>query len=479
MKVAIVHYHLQPGGVTRVIENTILAWTLSGADIDTVTLSGRPYDGSLLGKTEVVEGLDYANSENAINPDILTKRMEESASKALGQIPDIWHIHNHSLGKNSSLTAAVALLAQKGQSLLLHPHDFAEDGRPDNFLSLKTVYNRAYPTSGRIHYAVLNQRDYLFFDELLEGSSSKVHLLANAIPSDIPKVEVSSQRGSLPENLYLYPVRAVRRKNLGELALLSMIHPDKHFANSLGPTNPAFRPQFEEWNDFSKNHNLSVTFGLGETGTFSFPEMVMHSEAIITTSIAEGFGLGFLEPWIFGKGLCGRNIPEVTQDFSKLGISLDHLYERIEVDLELIGKEENFISLINQSLRQFYSDYGEIQPVNSSQLAIESMVKNGYIDFGRLNESMQKEVLNKIKTSSIVRTELREQITLDLPNKERFKKNKESIVENFSLKSYGTRLQNIYKQVLENKETGLDFANGRKLLSSFLCPSRLNLLRTR
>ena len=26
MKIALVHHHLQPGGVTRVIENTIEAW---------------------------------------------------------------------------------------------------------------------------------------------------------------------------------------------------------------------------------------------------------------------------------------------------------------------------------------------------------------------------------------------------------------------------------------------------------------------
>ena len=36
MKVAIVHYHLEPGGVTRVIENTLLGWKEAGTEIETV-----------------------------------------------------------------------------------------------------------------------------------------------------------------------------------------------------------------------------------------------------------------------------------------------------------------------------------------------------------------------------------------------------------------------------------------------------------
>ena len=57
---------------------------------------------------------------------------------------------------------------------------------------------------------------------------------------------------------------------------------------------------------------------------------------IVTTSIAEGFGLGFLEPWTFNKFLNGRNIPDITEDFSKLGVKLDHMYSRVEIDFDHI-----------------------------------------------------------------------------------------------------------------------------------------------
>ena len=32
---------------------------------------------------------------------------------ALGQLPDLWHVHNHSLGKNPGLTQAIAQLAKE------------------------------------------------------------------------------------------------------------------------------------------------------------------------------------------------------------------------------------------------------------------------------------------------------------------------------------------------------------------------------
>ena len=124
MKVAIVHYHLEPGGVTRVIENTLQAWNDAGLEIEAVVLSGRQYRGSGISNAHVVQGLDYTTPENAIHAETLSKEMEDVAQMALGSVPDIWHIHNHSLGKNPALPLALSKLAQKGARMLLHPLEF-------------------------------------------------------------------------------------------------------------------------------------------------------------------------------------------------------------------------------------------------------------------------------------------------------------------------------------------------------------------
>ena len=84
MKVAIVHYHLEPGGVTRVIENTLQAWK-AGIDIKVVVLSGRQYRGSAISNAHVVKGLDYTTPENAVHAETLSKEMEDVAQMALAQ----------------------------------------------------------------------------------------------------------------------------------------------------------------------------------------------------------------------------------------------------------------------------------------------------------------------------------------------------------------------------------------------------------
>ena len=480
MKIAIVHYHLQPGGVTRVIENTLQAWEENGTEIEAVALSGRAYPGDRLPDTRVVQGLDYTSPKDTVDPRVLTERLRASAKDALGQTPDLWHIHNHSLGKNPSLTAAVSLLAESGERILLHPHDFAEDGRPGNYLSLSEVYQRAYPTGPTIHYAALNQRDRGFLAHMLKDSSSRVHLLANAVPPSTPFSESQEEKIlGLPENLLLYPVRAVRRKNLGELALLASSHQDFHFANSLGPTNPEFTPVFEDWKQFGKELGLPLTYGLGEHTDASFPEMVGHAQSILSVSVAEGFGLGFLEPWTFGKGLCGRNLPDITSDFAELGVSLANLYDRLPIPLDCIPSVSQVKATIQSALAQFYLDYQEELPEDGTEIAFQSMVENDCIDFGRLDERNQRGIIRSVAQSPELQQGIQKHSGLEVLSGEIIDRNRQAVTEQFSLSSYAERTLNIYQELLATDNgTQCHFANGQLLLDQYLSPTRLNLLRT-
>ena len=480
MKIAIVHYHLQPGGVTRVIENTLQAWEENGTEIEAVALSGRAYPGDRLPDTRVVQGLDYTSPKDAVDPRVLTERLRASAKDALGQPPDLWHIHNHSLGKNPSLTAAVSLLAESGERILLHPHDFAEDGRPGNYLSLSEVYQRAYPTGHTIHYAALNQRDRGFLAHMLKDSSSPVHLLANAVPPSTPFSGSQEEKIlDLPENLLLYPVRAVRRKNLGELALLASSHQDFHFANSLGPTNPEFTPIFEDWKQFGKELGLPLTYGLGEHTDASFPEMVGHAQSILSVSVAEGFGLGFLEPWTFGKGLCGRNLPDITSDFAELGVSLANLYDRLPIPLDCIPSVSQVKATIQSALAQFYLDYQEELPEDGTEIAFQSMVENDCIDFGRLDERNQRGIIRSVAQSPELQQGIQKHSGLEVLSGEIIDRNRQAVTEQFSLSSYAERTLNIYQELLATDNgTQCQFANGQLLLDQYLSPTRLNLLRT-
>jgi hypothetical protein len=140
---------------------------------------------------------------------------------AFGGEPDVWHIHNHSLGKNPALTQEVSNLAMAGQKILLQIHDFAEDGRPDNYRNLGKLKNRLYPIAPHIHYAALNKRDDRFL--LAAGiPKSNLHLLPNSV-SPLPPTQSLKPKA---QSLFVYPCRAIRRKNLGELLLWSTLMPE-------------------------------------------------------------------------------------------------------------------------------------------------------------------------------------------------------------------------------------------------------------
>ena len=479
MKVALVHYHLEPGGVTRVLENTIQSWKDSGKGPDQwVILSGRPYTGKILDQVRVVEGLDYATLTDSIDPNTLRLRMEDVARNALGQLPDLWHVHNHSLGKNPGLTQAIAQLAKEEHPMLLQPHDFAEDGRSENFLNLGKSHEVAYPTGGQIHYAALNQRDQSFLQYVLKDHPSSVHLLANAVPCDTPPdpVQTTTPSSGIPDNLYLYPVRAVRRKNLGELALLSASHPEIHFANSLGPTNPSFQTTYDEWKSFGKSLGLSLTYGLGEQLNISFPELVRQAASIINVSVAEGFGLGFLEPWSFGKSLCGRNIPDITSDFTQLGVNLENLYSNLWVERSLLDGDY-LREKIKAALVNIYRQYQVTLPADSFKRAYTAICQDEGIDFGCLDEVMQKTIIQKVKTSQQLASTLREQAELNILTRAKILNNQSSVSENFSASVYGSRVRQIYQEIIESTQTTCGFADGQRMLEQFLLPERLNFLR--
>ena len=114
LRVAIVHYHLKRGGVTRVIESTLrgLKQSSSKAPVSSVVLAGEvPEDFPYLEQAHTVEGLHYSNSQaNTPDPETLLEQLRITAGKALGGEPDLWHIHNHSLGKNEAMPGVVSSL---------------------------------------------------------------------------------------------------------------------------------------------------------------------------------------------------------------------------------------------------------------------------------------------------------------------------------------------------------------------------------
>jgi hypothetical protein len=259
---------------------------------------------------------------------------------------------------------------------------------------------------------------------------------------------------------------------------LAAAYPEKHFANSLKPTNPTFLPQFERWKAFARETELPLTYGIGHQVECSFPEMVSSAEAIVTTSMAEGFGLGYLEPWGFGKSLYGRNLPEITGDFSELGVNLDQLYNRLELDVGLLENKELLFTRIEKALDKFFKDYGEELPQQATEEAKNSIVRDNLVDFGRLDESFQEELILSAIKSEETKKAIRQQCSLNPLPGSIIKANSEAIRDEFSMIAYGEKLIQIYQEIMQAKKGKVEYADGKNLLRQFLSPSRLNLLLT-
>ena len=365
--------------------------------VHVVVLSGEPYGGSAALNVCVVPGLRYTAAVHAPDSNTLKENLEVAARAGLGGVsPDVWHVHNPGLGKNAAILDALYLLAEAGEALLFHVHDFAEDGRPENYANASrwiTSPKVRYPAGERIGYGVLSARDGAIFAESGLNPES-LFLLPNPVqvtPLPEPKTKLFDERW------VLYPARGIRRKNLGELLLWAACsEAGTLFACSLSPKNPVALPVYERWEAFARELELPVRFGVGDRHGITLPELVAQSDALITTSVAEGFGLAYLEPCLWGKPLVGRNLPGVTVDFEAAGVSFPRLYKTIPIPLDWLDVDalKERMAVV---LSAHYAAYGRDDP--PIEAVWDAWKQSGNIDFGVLDEAAQASVISHVKAS--------------------------------------------------------------------------------
>ena len=298
-----------------------------------------------------------------------------------GAAADIVHVHNPLIRKNALLIPALKLLAG-GFRLFLQNHDLAEDFRPD-------VYGgEEYPEN--CHYGVINSRDYAYLRQAglkAEG----LHLIPN---------EVSSMRASpgLERTRYLYPVRAIRRKNIGEALLLSLFIPrGKRVALTLPPPEKDAAP-YRRWLALATELGLPVEFELGLRHSLS--DLLGGSASALSTSVKEGFGFSFLEPWTAGLPLFGRRIEYVCADFERAGVRFDGLYSSLDTPLEYLSGAETdparaLALKMENALRRIYQAFGLEAPEEAVRALAADLSGRETVDFGRLDEALQEALIRR------------------------------------------------------------------------------------
>ena len=463
MKIAFIHYHLKTGGVTTVLKQQIKAIQNS---CDTFVLTGSDQKTSFPFDTVFIPGLGYdSSSQNKPPPHEVAESIISAISAKFDSKCDVLHVHNPTLAKNTDFLNILKELQIRNLNLFLQIHDFAEDGRP------KVYFPDQYLSD--CHYGVINSRDY---DILLKAGLKKegLHIIFNM-------VEPVTLKDTLDytDNIVLYPIRAIRRKNIGEAILLSLFFKNhERLSITLPPNSQADFYSYTGWINFVKNNNLNVEFESGLKNDFS--KLVLSSRFLITTSITEGFGFSFIEPWCVKKVIWGRKLPDICSDFENNGINLGHLYSELLVPVEWIGKD-NFYQkwkdciLRNCKLLKYDIDKSSIDKI------FFQVIKNNKIDFGLLDESFQKKIISHIMSSKKQKNEL---IKLNpylesvgiVPDKQRLiKNNMKAVFSNYSKDVYKEKLIEIYKKVSTNPVS--HSIDKKILLSCFLDPRRFSLLK--
>lgn len=510
MNIVIVHYHLNRGGVARVIANQAAAIdsvvdsaeklrlvVLHGGRTDAWTRDELTRSCNVRSSVEILPALDYDSGSGTSGRLVseLPARLRE-----LNLPPDdtVVHFHNHSLGTNLGLAEAIWSLAEAGYGLLLQIHDFVEDYRPSTYRYVVGAiggapWRRLYPVGSRIHYGALNATDACIL-ESAGVPSDHLHTIPNPV---FPFDDVPSQddaRARL-ESLFrvnrdvaflLYPVRCIRRKNLGEALLLSVLAPRKTVVGfTLAPLNPAERAFYSYWRNGAEARRLPCRFEIGSPEAMTFSEVMAAADLTVTTSIADGFGMAFVEGWQLGLPLAGRDLPEITQPFVREGLVFDNLYSALNVPLRWID-----VSLLKQKyergFRKVLRAYG-MEPSAESLDALSAKWSGDSVDFGDMDEQLQLRLIDVLRHDAARRDDIyamnrpvEQSLTVQRGIAEAtIRENARIASQLFGKEALGRRLLSLYRAIAGGPRAPVveSLPYGERILDGFLTPDRYRLLR--
>ena len=366
MHLALVHYHLRPGGVRRVLEQAtpwILDKTL-GRQGRVTLLCGEARDRAWIAafaeriapaKLVLVEhpALGYTAEWSGPRSDLLLG-VRSAIREALEETPAgetiVW-AHNLGVGRNPVLAGELAAAChQRSVPLVAHHHDWWFDNRWPRWaemraLGLRTLRQAAeklFPPHPEIRHAAINGADARILRRRLPRRSFWAPNLAEP-DSAAPPERVETARRWLAERLgeknpivWLVPCRLLRRKNAAEALLLARwLRPEAWLVVTGGASSSEETPYSRMLCAAANQWGWKLKIGILQNAPKPAPsvaELLAASETALLTSLQEGFGLGYLEAAAAGRPLIARALPNIMPDLEQFGFRFPHSYKEIWID---------------------------------------------------------------------------------------------------------------------------------------------------
>jgi hypothetical protein len=131
----------------------------------------------------------------------------------------------------------------------------------------------------------------------------------------------------------------LRRKNIAEALLLTRwLRPEGWLVTTGGASSDDELAYFAKLQQAAQQHHWRLRLGVLKSNAKEKPavaELLAASEAVLLTSIQEGFGLPYLEAAAAGRPLIARNLPNVAPDLHQFGFRFPQAYDEILVRPEL------------------------------------------------------------------------------------------------------------------------------------------------
>ncbi|MEW6304108.1 MAG: glycosyltransferase [Verrucomicrobiota bacterium] len=372
MKLIIVHYHLRPGGVRRIIELAAphLVAQFDGRITDVILAGGEALDRKW--NENFRQGLPGVRVTFCIEPVFkylseqrfsaaLTRRIEAAVNRLLGDdgADDalVW-AHNLGIARNLPLVDALTRACdERGITLVMHHHDWWFDNRwqrwpemrRNGVRSLQAPARIVFPSSPGVRHAAINHVDAALLERQFPARTGWLPNLTEPMPP--PSAErlraakdwLRHKLNDADAPVWILPCRLLRRKNIAEALLLTRwLRPEAWLVTTGDVSSEDERAYAEKFTAAAHAHHWRLRLGIlagDETRKPGVAELLAASEAVVLTSIQEGFGLPYLEAAAAGRPLVARALPNISPDLKRFGFHFPQLYDEILVDPRLFDWE--------------------------------------------------------------------------------------------------------------------------------------------